>query len=592
MGWRVGATSAAQESRVRGGHQEAPAATKPPGSEAREAALDARAIRRIWGLRLLVIGLWCVVAGLSVAEMAIVGSIGLNPVIVAAAATSVVALAPLIAWQRRLDLRLRARLERARHDKNVLDMILDNTEAVIFVKDLRGRYTLANRVLTQRIVGQDIVGMTDDELFEPDVAAIFKEADRAVLRTGEPQTRAYMARIRGRSMCVADSKFVLPGPDGEPTGIGGIAVDVTELYLARQALAQSEERLALAMRGTAEGMWEYDASTRAYFFSERLRQMCALPAGDGPVTAAGVLACVHADDADRLERAARAHVGSRAAFDERARIRTAQAEGGYRWYRVRGQAAWEPDGTLRRFAGSVSDIHEATLAEQRLRTTLGQLAEALEREQGLARELNHRVRNNLTALMGLIGLYARSARTPEVLAEALRTKVLAVREVYDLIAGAPSAAVRLDELLTTIARAVTPGTGDGGPVRLAIDGPRVQILPSAVSALGMVLQELFSNALKHGSLGKDGGKIHVRWEPQAHDGSLLLAWAEHGATDAPAEAEAAAQAPHTNEGRTGLELISGFARAELAGSLTWVIQPSGFTCQLRIGKPAWAHAPA
>lgn len=560
----------------------------PPGED-REGALDARAMRRIWGLRLLVIGLWCVVAGLSLAEAVIVGGMGLNPVIVGGSVTAVVALAPLIAWQRRLDGRLRARLERARHDKSLLGMILDNTEAVIFVKDLQGRYTLANRVLTERIVGESVVGKTDAELFEPDVAALFREADLAVLRTGEPQTRAYMTRIRGRSMFVADSKFVLPGPAGEPTGIGGIAVDVTELYRARQALGESEERLALAMRGTAEGMWEYDARTRAYFFSERLREMCALPAGEGGLTEAGVLGVVHPEDAGRVERAARAHVGQRLAFDERARLRSAQ--GGYRWYRVRGQAAWEADGRLRRFAGSLSDIHEATLAEQRLRSTLEQLGAALEREQGLARELNHRVRNNLTALMGLIGLYARSARTPGELAEALRTKVLAVREVHDLIAGVPASAVRLDELLTTIAGAVAPGTREGGQVRLAIDGPRVLIPPSAVSALGMVLQELFSNALKHGSLRSAGGTVHIHWEPQGHDGALLLAWTERDTAGA-APAEDRAGPAHAVGGRTGLELISGFARADLAGSLNWVLQPTGFTCQLRIGKAAWVPGSA
>src|ERR1044071_4365786 len=71
-------------------------------------------------------------------------------------------------------------------------------------------------------------------------------------------------------------------------------------------------------------------------------------------------------------------------------------------------------------------------AEAALRSALSQRERALDRELSVRRELDHRVRNNLAGLVGLVAVYERSGRGPAQLGQAIRTKIEAMRAVHDI----------------------------------------------------------------------------------------------------------------------------------------------------------------
>jgi two-component sensor histidine kinase len=59
--------------------------------------------------------------------------------------------------------------------------------------------------------------------------------------------------------------------------------------------------------------------------------------------------------------------------------------------------------------------------------------------------------------------------------------------------------------------------------------PDVEVAPAAVLPLGLVLNELCTNAVKYGALSSPGGRVEINASIQ--DGAeriLLLKWAEHG----------------------------------------------------------------
>ncbi|HPW14405.1 MAG TPA: PAS domain S-box protein, partial [Nitrospira sp.] len=66
--------------------------------------------------------------------------------------------------------------------------IMNNSPALIFIKDLAGRYLQANRQfeIISHLSHEDLVGKTDEEVFPPEQAAVFRDNDRKVLETGEP----------------------------------------------------------------------------------------------------------------------------------------------------------------------------------------------------------------------------------------------------------------------------------------------------------------------------------------------------------------------------------------------------------------------
>ena len=78
--------------------------------------------------------------------------------------------------------------EALRKSEQRLQDILDNTTAVVFVKDLELRYILVNREYERRhqVQRDQIRGKTDFDIFPPDVAEKLRANDRHVIEAGAP----------------------------------------------------------------------------------------------------------------------------------------------------------------------------------------------------------------------------------------------------------------------------------------------------------------------------------------------------------------------------------------------------------------------
>jgi two-component sensor histidine kinase len=71
---------------------------------------------------------------------------------------------------------------------------------------------------------------------------------------------------------------------------------------------------------------------------------------------------------------------------------------------------------------------------------------------------------------------------------------------------------------------------DGMRQRIRLRGPRINLQPSAVLALGLAVHELATNAVKYGSLSVPDGRVHVMWAVTAgtDEPALLVEWVESG----------------------------------------------------------------
>jgi PAS domain S-box-containing protein len=150
----------------------------------------------------------------------------------------------------RLEVEFRKR-ERTEHALQVsegrLQAILDHSPAVIFLKNLRGRYLLVNRRF-EKLFGlrrEEIVGRTDRELFPREQAGAFSANDRAVLRAGGPLEFEEVARYRDGIHVSIVSKFPLRNARGDVYALCGIATDITGRKRIEEDLRQSEERFRL-----------------------------------------------------------------------------------------------------------------------------------------------------------------------------------------------------------------------------------------------------------------------------------------------------------------------------------------------------------
>ena len=169
--------------------------------------------------------------------------------------------------------------------------------------------------------------------------------------------------VRVRGLCVRDAA-------GNPKRMAGSVSDIDARKRAEEALRASQERYALAVAGSDDGIWEYDFTTGRAFASARARELSGLPPGpeDEAIDAFMQSLPVHPDDKSVRTAALEAHLAGRtAAYEGEWRIRG--ADGFYRWVRVHGLCIRDASGKPHRMAGSISDIDDRKRAEEALRAS-------------------------------------------------------------------------------------------------------------------------------------------------------------------------------------------------------------------------------
>jgi PAS domain S-box-containing protein len=141
------------------------------------------------------------------------------------------------------DVTERKRAEEAlRASEAHLQAILDNSPGMVFLKDVEGRYLHVNRQFERvfHMTHEQVVGKTDEAIFSPELAAVFRANDLKVLQAGVPLEFEEVAMHDDGPHTSIVSKFPLCGGDGKPYALCGITTDITWRKNVEEALHSSE----------------------------------------------------------------------------------------------------------------------------------------------------------------------------------------------------------------------------------------------------------------------------------------------------------------------------------------------------------------
>ena len=155
---------------------------------------------------------------------------------------------------------------------------------------------------------------------------------------------------------------------GRALRVGGATVEVSERKRAEEALRASEERFALAVAGSKDGVSDWDIVNDRMFTSPRAMQICGVVSDVTVRTRAEWLALLklHPQDRQRYLDDTERHLAGEVEVRD-GEYRVQHPDGVYRWVRIRGMSVRDASGRAIRWAGSSSDIDAQKRAEEALR---------------------------------------------------------------------------------------------------------------------------------------------------------------------------------------------------------------------------------
>jgi len=304
----------------------------------------------------------------------------------------------------------------------------------------------------------------------------------------------------------------LRGPDANVRSVVAMVQDVTARTLAEEALRKSEQRFELAVRGSNDGIWDWDIPSGAVYYSPRYMELLHFLPGELPNVLESFTSHLHPDDSARVRAAIQEHLKSGRVYDTEFRLRT--KDGQYRWFRVRGEAVWGPDGRATRMAGSLTDIHARRLAEESLRQAQSdallarqefthRLISAQEQERKrLAGELHDSLGQNLSLIKNRIqlalgdqALSTAAASQLEAASKLVGETITEVRTLSHHLRPLPVEQFGLTESLDALVHAVAETSRI--PFEKHFDNVDDLFPGEQSTMIYRILQEALNNLVKH-----------------------------------------------------------------------------------------------
>jgi len=301
------------------------------------------------------------------------------------------------------------------------------------------------------------------------------------------------------------------GADGVIQRFPGVLVDITDQHRITEALAESELRFRTLADAMPQMVWSTLPDGFHDYYNARWYEFTGVPAGSTDGEAWNGM--FHPEDQDRAWGIWKNSLDTGEPYQIEYRLRHHSGE--YRWTLGLALPIRDASGTIVRWIGTCTDIHETKLAAE-------------EREL-VAQELSHRIKNIFAVLTGIISLSARSRPELKPFANELRQRIYALGEAHDFVrphSNESRPTVSQSSLRSLIGRLMLPYS-DGDQERVSFEGEDTEIDDGAATPLALLFHELATNAAKYGALSVDAGRVVLTGQgPQ--DGRYHLSWKEVG----------------------------------------------------------------
>jgi PAS domain S-box-containing protein len=182
-------------------------------------------------------------------------------------------------------------------------------------------------------------------------------------------------------------------------------------------------------------------------------------------------------------------------------------------------------------------------------------------------ELDHRVKNNIAAVMSLVSLSQHGSKTIDEFAKTIDGRLHALAVAHSTLAKSQWSGAWMRDILQLTLQPFMSGSTE----RIRFEGPDIELPSLLARPMCMVIHELATNAVKHGALSNDTGEV-VIGSSHGSKNELHLTWTESGLVSIQDPIETG----------TGTSLLDGLVNHEMHGTIDMKFNKNGLVCKINI----------
>ncbi len=380
---------------------------------------------------------------------------------------------------------------------------VDKEQVLDYVFDHQ-RITQVNRAMLDQYLAQeeDFLGKTPNELFAHDVEH-GRSLWRKMFDQGFLSIDSDERRFDGSQLHIVGSYRCMYDQQGKVIGHFGTQHDVTDQKAAEVALRENEKRLAEAQKLAHVGSWEYDVASNTILGSEEGFRIYGLePPASWLLPIEQIEACI--PDSSRVHQALVDLIEESIPYALEFELHPAD-KGEPRTIFSQAELLKDPEGNPVRVRGVIQDITERKRAEEEIQRQLSE-------KETLLREVNHRIKNSISQVESLLSLQASSADdvvAKTALQDAI-SRVRSIRILYEkLLIGRKHQDVSTREYAESVIDSLVAVFPERHDVTVEKRIADFTLNSKIAVPLGVIINELLTNVLKHAFAGTDGGTVVI-----------------------------------------------------------------------------------
>jgi PAS domain S-box-containing protein len=410
--------------------------------------------------------------------------------------------------------------EALRQSEQRFRSFFDNSPDAIFVEDYQGQILDVNPAACrlQQMPREELIGKNVLDLTPAEHKETIRLGFQKLIRGDLDHVEGYSWTASGQAVPVEIVTSRI-----EYNGVPALLLhvrDITRRVQAEADLHRSQERFELAVRGSKDGIWDWDLRSNEVYFSPRWKEMLGFADDELEGSFDEWASRLHPEDRDRALATVNGYLqGQISDYELEHRLR--HKDGSYRWILARGEVLRDTQGLPFRMAGSHTDITARKQAEQDL-LVAKQLAEqaSLAKSEFLA-NVSHEIRTPLHAIRGWTDLALGTTldedqrdylQTIKSSSDALLTLINDVLDFARLDAGGlelhPVAFDLRAELHAALKTVALQACGKGLELVFSVEPDVPDRLRADWDRLRQVLLNLVGNAVKFTEEGEV--EVHVK----------------------------------------------------------------------------------